>query len=364
MTDNKMKDPTDGRLTQNKRAVFREFAAELDCALLIEENLPQCLDLRLRKNMAGVYIQLRKRGDVYVGEAIDILERQKEHLVNGVKLAALAVLPMKMTDTQGRKRVETAVIAAAQAKGIRLANISKMRLAEEMNRRKEQLTEDEALERLSRADMKAMREFGLGGWLETLEIARSKATAADWERYMNFRASSLSYAAMHAVSSFVRRVIAQPEAAYGKTWCINLNKTGCPDIEWILVKTSAGKAFQVDVLQTENDSVMKVRFLIERIRLDLLLERCELNNDLVRERLGITQGVVDIKENFYELRDDTVMKTRFLRANSKLITWEMDLDQGLELLQSRMGVALLGGCLDTVTGKPVGEGFRLGRLLF
>ena len=128
--------------------VFREFAHEVGCSLIIQDNLPNCLDIKLRKNMSGVYIQLRKRGEIYIGEAVDILDRQKEHLKKGVKLAALAVLFVDMIDTQGRKNLETTVIAAAQRKGLWLANISKTKLAEELNRRAEQLSVQAAVQKL------------------------------------------------------------------------------------------------------------------------------------------------------------------------------------------------------------------------
>ena len=105
--------PASGRVTQNKLALFREFAQEVGCTLILEKNLPRCLDTELPRSMAGLYIQLRRRGDFYVGESINILERQKEHLAKGTKIAALAVRGVPMSDTKERKRLETAAIAAA-----------------------------------------------------------------------------------------------------------------------------------------------------------------------------------------------------------------------------------------------------------
>lgn len=189
------------------------------------------------------HIQLRKRGEIYIGEAVDILDRQKEHLKKGVKLAALAVLFVDMIDTQGRKNLETTVIAAAQRKGLWLANISKTKLAEELNRRAEQFSVQAEVQKLDRMDEKVVFQFGLGGWLETLEEAKSKARSSDWERYMNFRESSFSYAALLLITTYVRRMIPNPEMTYGKTWCICLNETGCPDLNWISVKTQAGSVF-------------------------------------------------------------------------------------------------------------------------
>lgn len=95
-----MEETSKGKVTENKLAVFREFAHDVGCSLIIQDNFPNCLDIKLRKNMSGVYIQLRKRGEIYIGEAVDILDRQKEHLKKGVKLAALAVLFVDMIDTQ------------------------------------------------------------------------------------------------------------------------------------------------------------------------------------------------------------------------------------------------------------------------
>lgn len=82
------------------------------------------------------------------------------------------------------------MIAAAQRKGLWLANISKTKLAEELNRRAEQLSVQAAVQKLDRMDEKVVFQFGLGGWLETLEEAKGKARSSDWERYMNFRESS------------------------------------------------------------------------------------------------------------------------------------------------------------------------------
>lgn len=353
-----------GKITENKLAVFREFAAEVGCDIVVEKNLPQSLDVELKKNFSGIYIQLRKRGDIYIGEAIDVLDRQKEHLAKGVNLAALAVLGVGMCNTQERKEIETAVIAAAQKKGLRLANISKTKLAEELNRKVEQLSMDAALDRLDGFDRKAVWEFGIGGWLESLEEARSKATDSDWERFCNFRASSLSYAAMHAMSTFVRRTIAEPEANYGRTWCICINETGYPGPEWLSVKTQAGKVFEIDVVQTPDDTVLRARLWIERLRLDLFTEFCEQDDQIMRMNLGITQGVFDLKRSYIDQQNNTSMKTRLLyQRTPKRVAWEMDLEQALELLQSRWGVALACGCVEVVSGKVTGEGFRLGRLL-
>ncbi len=354
-----------GKITENKLAVFREFAAEIGCDIVIEKNLPQSLDVGLKRNFAGIYIQLRKRGDIYIGEAIDILDRQKEHLAKGVNLAALAVLWVGMSNAQERKEIETAVIAAAQKKGLRLANISKIKLAEELDRKVEQLSMNAVLDHLDGCDRKAVMEFGIGGWLESLEEARAKATDSDWERYANFKASSLSYAAMHAISTFVRRTIQEPEANYGRTWCICINETGYPGPEWLCIKTQAGKVFEIDVVQSSDDTVLRARLWVERLRLDLFTEFCELDDQIMRMNLGITQGVFDLKRSYIDLQDRTSMRTRlFYQRTPKQVAWEMDSEQALELLQSRWGVALTCGCVESVSGKMTGEGFRLGRLLF
>lgn len=357
--------PVSGRVTQNKLALFREFAQEVGCTLILEKNLPRCLDTELPRSMAGLYIQLRRRGDFYVGESINILERQKEHMAKGTKIAALAVRGVPMSDTKERKRLETAAIAAALKKGLLLANESKVKLAEGLNRQAEQLSADAALEFLTDMDIKAVSEFGTGGWLEKLEEARSKATSADWEKYANFRASSMSYAALLAVQTFVRRTIPEPEQNYGQTWCICLNTTGIPGKEWISVRTQIGTVFAVDVLQTEDDTKMRARVWIDQPRLMLFGEYCQNRDSIMRMQLGITQGVFDLCRRYFDLNLRSVMDiTFFVQRTPRQIAWEMDLDQVLELFQSRWGLALIAPSVHAFSGKPTGEGFRLGRMLF
>lgn len=363
VTENKEK--SQGKITENKRMVFREFAREIGCRIIIEKGLPDCLSKELERVGSGVYVQLRRRGEFYVGESIDVLERQKEHLANGVKLAGLAVLPVSINDRDRRKKLETAVIAAAQRKGLRLANISKLHLAEELNKREREKAIGEAFRRIEMNDAKAVFEFGLGGWLVTLDKAKARATPRDWEKYLNFKASSLHYAAQLAVSAFVRRVIAFPEKNYGKTWCIGMNTTGCPGPEWLWVKTQQCKVFEVSVVQTEDDSVLRTRFWIERTKLDVFVERCEGNNEAIRTRLGILSGRFDFIRNYIEAQNDTAVKTYiYWQRKPEQVALELDLEQGLEFLQSRTGAALIAGCPEVMTEKEVGEGFRLGRLLF
>lgn len=365
MTEPENKEKSQGKITENKRMVFREFAREIGCRIIIEKGLPCCLSKELEKVGSGVYVQLRRRGEFYVGESIDVLERQKEHLANGVKLAGLAVLPVSITDRDRRKELETAVIAAAQRKGLRLANISKLHLAEELNKCEREKAIGEAFRRIEMNDAKAVFEFGIGGWLVTLDKAKARATPRDWEKFLNFKASSLHYAAQLAVSAFVRRVIAFPEKNYGKTWCIGMNTTGCPGPEWLWVKTQQCKVFEVSVVQTEDDSVLRTRFWIERTKLDVLVERCEGNNEAIRTRLGILSGRFDFIRNYIEAQNDTAVKTYiYWQRKPEQVALELDIEQGLEFLQSRTGAALIAGCPEVMTEKEVGEGFRLGRLLF
>lgn len=365
MTKSENKDKSQGKITENKRMVFREFAREIGCRIIIEKDLPDCLSKELEQVGSGVYVQLRRRGEFYVGESIDVLERQKEHLANGVKLAGLAVLPVSILDRDRRKKLETAVIAAAQRKGLRLANISKINLAEELNRREREKAINKAIRRIEINDAKAVFEFGLGGWLATVDKAKARATPRDWEKYLNFKASSLHYAALVALSMFVRRVIAFPEKTYGKTWCIGMNATGCPGPEWLTVKTQQGKVFEVKVVQTEDDSVLRTVFWIERTKLDVFVERCEGKNAAIQMRLGIVSGKFDFTRSYIDLKTETAVKTHmYWQRKPEQVALELDLEQGLEFMQSCTGAALLAGCPEVMTEKEVGEGFRLGRLLF
>ena len=64
----------------------------------------------------------------------------------------------------------------------------------------------------------------------------------------------------------------------------------------------------------------------------------------------------------FELQKDTTIKT--YPVSSGKVSLEMDLDQALEFFQSPIGVAMISGRVDSINGKEVGEGFRLGRLFF
>lgn len=241
--------------------------------------------------------------------------------------------------------------------------MAEMRLAEELNRRAEQLSVQAAVQKLDCMDEKVVFQFGLGGWLETLEEAKGKARSSDWERYMNFRESSFSYAALLLITTYVRRMIPNPEMTYGKTWCICLNETGCPDLNWISVKTQAGSVFCVDVCHTPLGSDVKAVFWVERRRLDLLLERAEGKDEEMQIMLGITHGTFDLKRNYHDLSNDTSMHT-CIDSRRRMVGWQMDLDQALDFFQSPLAVALLTGCAETISAKETGEGFRLGRLFF
>lgn len=180
---------------------------------------------------------------------------------------------------------------------------------------------------------------------------------------MNFRESSFSYAALLLITTYVRRMIPNPEMTYGKTWCICLNETGCPDLNWISIKTQAGSVFCVDVCHTPLGSDVKAVFWVERRRLDLLLERAEGKDEEMQIMLGITHGTFDLKRNYHDLSNDTSMQT-CIDSRRRMVGWQMDLDQALDFFQSPLAVALLAGCAETISAKETGEGFRLGRLFF
>lgn len=158
-------------------------------------------------------------------------------------------------------------------------------------------------------------------------------------------------------------MIPNPEMTYGKTWCICLNETGCPDLNWISVKTQAGSVFCVDVCHTPLGSDVKAVFWVERRRLDLLLERAEGKDEEMQIMLGITHGTFDLKRNYHDLSNDTSMQT-CIDSRRRMVGWQMDLDQALDFFQSPLAVALLAGCAETISAKETGEGFRLGRLFF
>lgn len=105
--------------------LFVRFLDENRCPVHVASGDIKVMEYAMPSVTPGVYVQLRTTGEVYVGQAADILHRQREHLASGVKLWALGVWPIFEAGNRRRYAFETELIARALRKGYVLANIQK-----------------------------------------------------------------------------------------------------------------------------------------------------------------------------------------------------------------------------------------------
>ena len=101
------------------------FLDENRCPVHVASGDIKVMEYAMPSVTPGVYVQLRTSGEVYIGQAADILHRQREHLASGVKLWALGVWPIFEAGNRRRYAFETELIACALRKGYVVANIQK-----------------------------------------------------------------------------------------------------------------------------------------------------------------------------------------------------------------------------------------------
>ena len=126
---------------------FERFIDELLCQIYIIGGDIELMRAAMPRITSGVYLQLRNDGRVYVGEAVDIVHRQTEHLAEGVKIWAFAVTIFPRISEKARKAYETEVMERAMIRGFELANKSKVQMIRkrlmQANSRSDQTTEHE-----------------------------------------------------------------------------------------------------------------------------------------------------------------------------------------------------------------------------
>lgn len=106
-------------------ALFVRFLDENRCPVHVASGDIKVMEYAMPSVTPGVYAQLRTSGEVYIGQAADILHRQREHLASGVKLWAFGVWPIFESSDRRRYAFETELIVRALRKGYVLANIQK-----------------------------------------------------------------------------------------------------------------------------------------------------------------------------------------------------------------------------------------------
>ncbi len=123
------KRPTKAELTRR----FRDFLDACMCPIYIDSGDIRVVEFALPCSTPGVYVQLRRNGLVYVGQAVDILQRQRQHLADGQKLWALGIYPIDIIDVKTRSAHETMMIKRARLAGFELANVAKVKLSERVS---------------------------------------------------------------------------------------------------------------------------------------------------------------------------------------------------------------------------------------
>lgn len=115
-------------------AMFVRFLDENRCPVHVASGDIKVMEYAMPSVTPGVYAQLRTSGEVYIGQAADILHRQREHLASGVKLWALGVWPIYEASDRRRYAFETELIARALQKDYALANIQKIQKMDVLGR--------------------------------------------------------------------------------------------------------------------------------------------------------------------------------------------------------------------------------------
>ena len=105
--------------------LFVRFLDENRCPVHVASGDIKVMEYAMPSVTPGVYVQLRTSGEVYIGQAADILHRQREHLASGVKIWALGVWPIFESSDRRRYAFETELIVRALRKGYVLANMQK-----------------------------------------------------------------------------------------------------------------------------------------------------------------------------------------------------------------------------------------------
>ncbi len=122
--------PGKGKLRKAEiEALFVRFLDDNLCPIHIACGDIEVMQYAMPSATAGVYMQLRKTSEFYIGQAADIVGRQREHLADGVRLWGLGVWPIGGVGDQRRYAFETELIVRALSCGYPLANVQKMRLS-------------------------------------------------------------------------------------------------------------------------------------------------------------------------------------------------------------------------------------------
>ena len=186
----------------------------------------------------AVYLQLRRDGRCYVGEALEVKRRQRRHLDNGVSVEALAVINMPGAGKKELQARETEVVCDAVNLGIPLANVDKLDHASKVNAGLSWRAM--AGRDFATADMTdAIAAFWSdAGMLNSVCRILRKMTDEEHDEARRDRETAGFFEAVHLVNLYILRVIPKASETVKRRWCI-VRGSRAPGAPWFTVR--AGK---------------------------------------------------------------------------------------------------------------------------
>ena len=198
---------------------------------------PGAITEALGEGFAGVYLQLRTKGQLYVGQAEDVARRQKQHERAGVRLMALAAKPV--SDRIERDRTESREIWQTGFAGFATDNVQQA----SQKREGEPLTEDYLDRRLGYM-LAATCPDGRGARFG----AALSGNEGDGLRLLLARPEFLE--ALFVVSLYCSvAVMPSADEQYGRLWGAELLSEGTVTGPWLQVRIRSGEALRVDLVR-------------------------------------------------------------------------------------------------------------------
>lgn len=220
---------------------FQTFAQSRGYTVILSEEdqlaRPDAIAQALGERYAGVYLQFRARGQLYVGQAEDVVRRQKQHERSGVRLRAFAA--KAVSDRVERDRTEAREIWQTAIAGYATDNVQ---LANQRHEG-EPLSEDYIDRRLGYM-LAAACPDGRGARLE----ASLAVEQGDELRRLLCRAEF--FEAIFVVSLYCSIAVMLPaDEWYGRRWGVELLSEGSVTGPWMQVRIRSGEVLRVDLVR-------------------------------------------------------------------------------------------------------------------
>ncbi len=221
-------------------AEFKAFAASRGYTVIFEaaeldEGL-ECIGKALGEGYAGVYMQMRTSGQLYVGQAEDIVRRQKQHAKKNVRLAGFAVKPVR--DRIERDRTEAREIWLTAQAGYALENVQLV------NQKKEdEPLSDAYIDRRLGHMLAAACPLGRGARF-------SDALAGEGAgEVLRLLARPEFLEAAYVIGLYCSIAITRgADAFYGSLWGVEALSEGTVTGPWLQVRIRSGEALRIDLV--------------------------------------------------------------------------------------------------------------------